>query len=932
MSASFSTIRRRLLGPAAVCLALSTALWPLAVAGQTSSVTGLVSGRVTDETGAPAAHLEVTAWSGGRAVARTASNGQGRYSLAVPAGELRVSIDGQMGWTSVESDALDVGNGDTVVVDLTVARRIYDTEAIVVTASGPGGQPTLDGVPGMVGIVGAQEMRRRPTVNPVDQIQGQPGVDLAPTGVGGRIFAFRGNNNIFTGAVRYLVDYRPASLPSLRANFTHFVPTASLDMERMELILGPSSALYGPNAANGVLNTLTRSPLDLPETSVSVAGGTQSVFESEARTSQRIGERFGFKLSGRWFQAQEYPYLDPVEDDVRSLIEDQPETFRAQLRDIGVPDADIAARESRAGIRNRDVERWSVDARADWTPSEGDTLFFQAGRTSTTGLELTPLGAAQAGGWHYDYLQARVQSGPLFAQAFLNRSEAGETYLLRDGAPLFDESRLFGTQLRHAFSFADGRQEITYGGDWVRTDPRTGGTIHGQFEDDDVITEYGGYVQSRTRIAEGLQFIGTIRLDESNVIEDPVVSPRVGIVFEPGDGHSFSASWSRGFSTPTPTNYFLDLSAGAAPGILGALGYRIRARGTGREGIRFSNGQGGFQGMRSPCTPPASGGPSQLVPATSTVMWQCAVGLLQQQGVLDDPTSAYLRSLDPGGQVGVNAFDPVTETLSPLTPGSVEDIAPLGENTTSTLELGYRGLLGDRLFLQAGVWHTRRQNFTSPLLLRTPLLTLDGEDLAAYLAANGVAPEQAGAIAGAVAPIPLGVLSSEDIAAQGAELIATYENFGTLTYWGYDIGGRAELSRHLTLSGSLSWISDDHFEVDERLVPLNAPALKGTLALAVANLPAPVTGDVRVRHHSGFPVSSGDYVGTACLGVTGSLVEDCVDAATLLDLSLGLEDLMGSGLALRVNATNLLGTSYRPFVGVPIIGRQLLTRLEYRLR
>lgn len=907
-------------------MACALALWPGDLAGQSPTTTAVVTGRITDESAAPVAHLEVTAWTVGRAVARTASDARGRYTLTVPAGTIRISIDGQMGWTSTSSEEIDAAPGATRTVDLAVSRQIFDTEAIVVTASGPGGKPTLDGVPGMVGIVDAAEMRRRPTVNPVDQIRDQPGVDLAPTGVGGRIFTFRGNNNIFTGAVRYLVDYRPASLPSLRANFTHFVSTGASDMERMELILGPSSALYGPNAASGILNVLTRSPLDLPETTVTLSGGTQSVFETEARTSQRIGERLGIKVSGRWFQGREFPYLDPVEADIRTLIDGEPETFRSRLSDIGVMGPDIAVREARAGIRDPDIERWSVDARADWTPSEGDTLFFQGGRTSTTGIELTPLGAAQAGGWQYDYLQARVQSGALFAQTFVNRSTAGDSYLLRDGAPLVDGSRVFGGQLRHAFSFAGDREEITWGGDWTRTDPRTGGTIHGQFEDDDVITEYGGYLQSRTRITDGLQFVGTLRVDQSSVIEDPVWSPRVGMVIEPAEGHAFSASWARGFATPTPTNYFLDLSAGQAPGPLGMLGYRVRARGTGREGIRFHDADGNLQGMRSPCTS------SELVPATSAILWQCAVAVLQQQGALDDPTASYLRTLDPSGQVAVNALDPVTQTLSPLVPGSVRDVEPLGENTTTTVEVGYRGLIGDRLFVQSGIWRTRRENFTSPLLLRTPLITLEGSDLAAFLAANGIEDTQAQTLAGAVAGIPLGVLSSEDLSSPGPELIATYENYGTVTYWGFDVGAKAELSRSLTLSGSGSWMSDDHFRVDGRLVPMNAPELKGALALAVANLSVPIHGDVRLRYHSGFPVSSGDYVGTACLGVTGPLVDDCVDSATLVDLSLGFERILGPSVALRISATNVLGTDYRPFVGVPTMGRQVLTRLEYRLR
>ncbi|HSM60209.1 MAG TPA: hypothetical protein VK849_05405, partial [Longimicrobiales bacterium] len=371
---------------------------------------------------------------------------------------------------------------------------------------------------------------------------------------------------------------------------------------------------------------------------------------------------------------------------------------------------------------------------------------------------------------------------------------------------------------------------------------------------------------------------------------------------------------------------------GSAPEALGTLGYRLRARGTGRDGIRFHDDQGGFQGMRSPFTPVELGGPSALLPVSSSIMWQYGVSILEQQGAIDAGTAAYLRSLDPGDAVAVNALDPVTRTTRPLEADAVKDVAPLAENTTTTVEIGSRGMVGERVFVQTDLWRTRRQNFTSPLLLRTPLLTLDGPSLRAFLASRGLSAAQAEAIATGLAPVPLGVLSSEDIAGRGAELVATYESYGELVYWGFDVGAQAALTSSLTLSGALSWVSEDHFEVDGRIVPLNAPALKGSLALGVDDLPTPVSGEVRLRYHSGFPVSSGDYVGTACLGESGPLVEECVDDAALVDVSLGYQGVLTRDLGVRVSATNVLDTDYRSFVGVPTTGRQILVRLDYRLR
>ncbi|NIS33836.1 MAG: Plug domain-containing protein, partial [Actinobacteria bacterium] len=153
-----------------------------------------------------------------------------------------------MGWSSAESDERRVESGGSVTLDLTVVRQVYDLDAVVATVEGPGKQTRVSGAVGMVGVVPARQIQRTVGANPVDAIRGQEGVDLVDTGVGGRVFTFRGFNNIFSGALRYLVDYRKASLPSLRANFSHFVPTTTADMEQMELVLGPSSAIYGPNS------------------------------------------------------------------------------------------------------------------------------------------------------------------------------------------------------------------------------------------------------------------------------------------------------------------------------------------------------------------------------------------------------------------------------------------------------------------------------------------------------------------------------------------------------------------------------------------------------------------------------------------------------------------------------------------------------------
>lgn len=57
----------------------------------------------------------------------------------------------------------------------------------------------------------------------------------------------RGFNNIFSGGLLTLTDNRIARVPSLRLNAYNFIPVTNDDIERIEVVLGPGSAVYGPS-------------------------------------------------------------------------------------------------------------------------------------------------------------------------------------------------------------------------------------------------------------------------------------------------------------------------------------------------------------------------------------------------------------------------------------------------------------------------------------------------------------------------------------------------------------------------------------------------------------------------------------------------------------------------------------------------------------
>jgi outer membrane receptor for ferrienterochelin and colicins len=592
----------------------------------------------------------------------------------------------------------------------------------------------------------------------------------------------------------------------------------------------------------------------------------------------------------------------------------------------------------------------------DWQPTDAARMTLSAGRAELgRSVELTGLGAGQAIGWSNSFVQARGEIGSLFAQAYVNFSDAGETYLLRNGAPIRDRSRLYVGQLQHGTSFGE-RQSFIYGADLLFTDPITEGTIHGIYEDDDRTTEVGGYVQSTTRLMDNLRLILAGRVDTHTGLPDPVFSPRAAMVFNPTEDQAFRVAFNRAFSTPSSLNQFLHLGSAMPDPGAARLGYSLLIQGTGTRG--FSFGEPGTYQMRSPFTPAQMGGPAQLLPAGgAAAFFPATVQVLAQGGAAAAFPQypwlfPYLGGLQPTpAEVGANFSVPGSGSSQSLADLVMQDVPAIRESTQNTFEVGYTGIFGDRLRLSADVWFNRRQNFVTPLTVITPLVLLNGQQLGTYLATRfvvdrGMSPQEAGQLAGqlvagfqpapgvqipGMATIPVGVISSEDVAASSAQLLVTYYNVDDdLDTYGTDIVAHANLTDVLYARGGVSLVNENVFETREGAsVTLNAPKEKVTAAFGYSNQNNGLNGEISTRFTGEYPVRSGVYEATECIDGAAPGREPCVASQTMVDLNFGIAIPQLRGAKLQMTLQNALNEEYRPFPGMPTIGRLALVRLMY---
>lgn len=331
--------------------------------------------------------------------------------------------------------------------------------------------------------------------------------------------------------------------------------------------------------------------------------------------------------------------------------------------------------------------------------------------------------------------------------------------------------------------------------------------------------------------------------------------------------------------------------------------------------------------MRSPFAP------GMELPANASVLWN---GLLA--ALAPPPLQPLLPLLqDPGAAVGtvLRRFDSTALTFVPDAVGPV-DIDRITPTITSTAEIGYKGLMGNRLLIAADAYHSDVEDFVTPLRVETPTVFLDPATTAAFIQqrltplvlAGQMTPEQLAAIVTqtttALAQVPIGTIVPDQV--DQPDILLAYRNFGSVDLWGADVSAEFLLNDAWSLKGAASWVNTECFDFDEVPgcaglldVSLNAPKQKGSLGVRYRDAAHDFTAEVQGRFIDGFPMNTGVYIGR-------------VPGYGLVDANFEVAVPWVAGASFAVTAYNVLDRMHREFVGAPEIGRMVLARLRYQIR
>ena len=153
-------------------------------------------------------------------------------------------------------------------------------------------------------------IRETPAANFYEGLGNLKGVDLTSASLGFKIINTRGFNSTSPVRSLQLIDGVDNQAPGLNFSLGNFLGASELDIKRVELIVGASSGIYGPNAFNGVIDMETKSPFDFKGVSVQTRVGERNLKEVMLRVADGIedenGRGIAFKVNLAYLTADDW--------------------------------------------------------------------------------------------------------------------------------------------------------------------------------------------------------------------------------------------------------------------------------------------------------------------------------------------------------------------------------------------------------------------------------------------------------------------------------------------------------------------------------------------------------------------------------------------------------------------------------------------------
>jgi iron complex outermembrane receptor protein len=405
-------------------------------------------------------------------------------------------------------------------------------ESLVTTSKGGVESPLAAAT--STSVITEQDIRLSGITKIPELLRRLAGVDVMEVTGGQTEVSIRGFNQRLSNKTLVLVDGRSVYVDILGATIWQSLSIGVEDIQRIEVVRGPGSSLYGADAFNGVINIITKKP---GEGRSGIAGGfgSQSTTHGSLWGAGRDGD-FAWRLSAG------YDYLP------------------RWSREVPEGRADVRTSE---GDQSESARTVRLDARSSRRFGRVGTLTFGGGLTQGA-VEILGVGALNdivlpaftssdvTASWTSEYVDARVFWNRLRASSGLNVSYLGETLL-----PSRVEQNIVDAEVVYKWNVDAGRglfNALRAGAAY-----RYKNVVWTYLDQPRFEHHYSLFAHDELTVAKPLSFVADYRIDWVPYLQSFQQSPRGAVLVHPSKQSTIRASVATAYRKPTFLESYLRL-------------------------------------------------------------------------------------------------------------------------------------------------------------------------------------------------------------------------------------------------------------------------------------------------------------------------------------------------------------------------------------
>lgn len=410
-------------------------------------------------------------------------------------------------------------------------------------------------------VVNTLELRRNTGYSFANALQHVKGLNIYRQSVDAIGLNARGFMTGYNYRFQLMTDGMSNMLTGNGLSAVHMTLAMQEDIDRIEIIFGPSSALYGPNAHNGLLNVITKHPEDSQGGTLVAGIGQNSLLNFRARYAGTLG-KIAFKLNAERLTGKDF-------NDNR--------TYWMDLN------------------RNNQQDGGEYTVEGNKTPIEHNRLGGAAFYKLTPRMELgggynyylfstryvTNIGHNILNDWQMQRWFVQLTHPRFFARVHSIGNKSDQYYqediraLLQvaqglpydaaiDAINLIDKSKQLAVEIQANSNIAG--INLIGGVSWDRENPVSERTVlldrgfdkrTGQIEGDDIIVnQLGLYGQAETNLPADFAVTAAFRYDMHDNYKNQF-SPRLGLVWSGTKSGNFRITWNRAFQAPAIAQQYL---------------------------------------------------------------------------------------------------------------------------------------------------------------------------------------------------------------------------------------------------------------------------------------------------------------------------------------------------------------------------------------